>query len=358
MDQRPKSDILEMRLGDLEAWLEARGEPRYRARQVLGWLHGRGVGSFESLANVGRPVREALEAELTVGDLEPEAVETAGDGTQKLLFRIPGRVTGRQAWIESVLIPKASGAGEGEGRLTLCLSTQAGCGMGCAFCATATLGLERNLAAGEIVAQVRSARRVAAPERITNVVFMGMGEPLANWPAVRRAIEIMSAPWGQGMSRRRITVSTVGLAPVIPAVVEEAGVNLAVSLHATTDEQRRRLIPVAARHSLSDLIEACRAVPLARRARITFEYVMLAGENDGPDDARRLTRLLHGIRSKVNLIHFNPFPGATFAPSSRDRVEAFRGALLAGGIATTVRESRGADIQAACGQLAAGRRAA
>jgi 23S rRNA (adenine2503-C2)-methyltransferase len=352
------TDLLDVSIEDLEAWLLARGEPPYRARQILGWVHARDARSFEAMTDVGKALRRALEAEFSIGDLEPRVVETSSDGTQKLLFEVPGARPGRVARIESVLIPKAHEDGRDGGRLTLCLSSQAGCGMGCAFCATATLGLERSLGASEIVGQVRAARRVADPKPLTNLVFMGMGEPLANWPAVRRAIRILTADWGHGMSKRRVTVSTVGLAPMIPTVVEETGVHLAISLHATTDEQRARLIPVASRYSLEDLLGACRRVPLVRRSRITFEYVLLAGENDGPEDARRLTRLLHGIRSKVNLIRFNPFPGARFSPSPRGRVEAFQRALLAGGLATTVRESRGADIQAACGQLAAGRRAA
>jgi 23S rRNA (adenine2503-C2)-methyltransferase len=353
-----RRDLLGVSLEDLEAWLGARGEPRFRARQILSWLHGQEAQSVDAMANLGGRLRDALAAEFVIGDLESAEIEAATDGTRKLLFEVPGRRPGRLARFEAVLIPKARSGGGAGGRLTLCLSSQAGCGMGCAFCATATLGLERSLEAGEIVAQVRAAGRLAAGEAITNVVFMGMGEPLANWPAVRRAVEIMTAEWGRSFSRRRITVSTVGIAPLVPAVVADTGVNLAVSLHATTDEQRARLVPVASRHSLEDLMAACRRVPIARRSRITFEYVLLAGENDTREDARRLTRLLHGVRAKVNLIHFNPFPGARFAPTPPGGVVAFQRALLDGGIATSIRESRGTDIQAACGQLAAGRRAA
>jgi 23S rRNA (adenine2503-C2)-methyltransferase len=242
--------------------------------------------------------------------------------------------------------------------LTLCVSSQAGCGMGCGFCATAQLGLVRNLTSAEIVGQVRVAIDVAAPAVVTNVVFMGMGEPLANYEAVVRALRILGADWGFGFSPRRITVSTVGLAPRIAPFIDETRVNLAVSLHATTDAQRERLIPAADRWPLAELLAACRAVPLARRRRITFEYVMLAGENDADADADRLVRLLHGLRAKVNLIPFNPFPGAPFATSPRRRIEAFRDHLRHHGLSATIRESRGEDIQAACGQLAGARTAA
>jgi 23S rRNA (adenine2503-C2)-methyltransferase len=230
--------------------------------------------------------------------------------------------------------------------------------MGCTFCATARLGLLRNLGAAEIVGQVRVAMALARPAAVTNVVFMGMGEPLANYEAVVTALRILTAEWGFAISPRRITVSTVGLAPRIAPFIEETRVNLAVSLHATTDAQRARLVPIAVRWPLRELLAACRAVPLARRRRITFEYVMLAGENDTDEDATRLVALLHGLRAKVNLIPFNPFPGAPHASSPRRRIEWFRDHLHRHGVSATVRESRGDDIQAACGQLAGARSAA
>ena len=230
--------------------------------------------------------------------------------------------------------------------------------MGCGFCATAALGLVRNLRPSEILGQVRAAQGIAEPERLTNVVLMGMGEPLANYDAVVTAVELLTAEWGYAISPRRITVSTVGLAPEIPRFIAETRVNLAVSLHAPTDRQRDRLVPVNRRYPLAVLLEACRAVPLPRRKRITFEYVMLAGENDTDADARRLVRLLHGLRSKVNLIPFNPFPGAGFEPSPRRRIDGFQAVLRDHGLNATVRESRGQDIQAACGQLAVARAAA
>ncbi len=233
--------------------------------------------------------------------------------------------------------------------------------MGCAFCATATLGLARNLTAHEIVDQVLEARRelaeaAAAGEpqsTITNVVFMGMGEPLHNADEVVRAIGLLTADWGMGLSPRRITVSTVGLVPQIERLLRDTKVNLAVSLSATTDALRSRLMPVNRKYPLAALLGACRKLALPRRKRITFEYVMLRGENDSLEDARRLGQLLRGIPAKVNLIPFNAFPGSGFASSERAAIEAFRAALLRQDVHATIRESRGSDIQAACGQLAA-----
>jgi 23S rRNA (adenine2503-C2)-methyltransferase len=230
--------------------------------------------------------------------------------------------------------------------------------MGCDFCATARLGLRRNLGVDEIVGQVILARRHLEEEplgcgHLTNLVFMGMGEPLHNLENVIGAVDILTAPWGLGISPRRITVSTVGLVPQMQALLERTAVNLAVSLSATTEESRRLLMPVTRKYSLRALLDACRALPLPRRRRITFEYVMLAGENDGDEDARRLVALLHGIRAKVNLICFNAFPGAGHVGSPAARRARFQQMLLDHGVNATIRESRGPDIAAACGQLAA-----
>ena len=230
--------------------------------------------------------------------------------------------------------------------------------MGCEFCATARLGLIRNLRPAEIVGQVRAGMAAAAPRTLTNIVLMGMGEPLANYDAVRTALDVLSADWGYGISPRRITVSTVGLVPAIARLIADTRVHLAVSLSATTDEQRDRLMPINRRYPLDALLRACRELPLPRRKRITFEYVMLDGVNDADADARRLVRLLHGLRAKVNLIPFNPFPDSGFAPSPRARLARFQTILREHGLGATVRESRGQDIQAACGQLAAARPAA
>jgi 23S rRNA (adenine2503-C2)-methyltransferase len=318
-------------------------------------VHRKGVASFDAMSSVPRALRARLAEEFTIGRVAPAVVADAADGTRKLLFRLAGE---RPAAIESVLIPQFEREGGARDRLTLCISSQAGCAMGCAFCATARMNLIRNLGPAEIVGQVRAGRDLAAPRPVTNIVFMGMGEPLANYEAVRTALEILTAEWGYAISPRRITVSTVGIVAMIPKLIAETRVNLAVSLGGTTDEQRARLMPVNRRWPLAELVGACRALPLPRRKRITFEYVLLAGVNDADADARRLVALLHGLRAKMNLIPFNPFPGAGFASTPRFRMERFQAILREHGVHTTIRESRGQDIQAACGQLAAARAAA
>jgi 23S rRNA (adenine2503-C2)-methyltransferase len=353
-------DIQDLSRAELEAWCAEAGEPRWRAGQILAWVHRKATPAFDEMSSLSRALRARLAASFTLGRLEPSVVAAAADGTRKLLFHLPAVPAEgvRAAPIESVLIPQFERDGGARDRLTLCVSSQAGCAMGCEFCATARLGLIRNLRPAEIVGQVRAGMAAAAPRPLTNIVLMGMGEPLANYDAVVTAMEILTAEWGYAISPRRITVSTVGLAPLIPRFIAETRVNLAVSLTATTDELRARLMPVGKRWPLSALLYACREVPLPRRKRITFEYVMLDGVNDADADARRLVRLLHGLRAKVNLIPFNPFPDSGFAPSPRARLARFQGILREHGLGATVRESRGRDIQAACGQLAAARPAA
>ncbi len=325
----------------------AQGFPGYRAEQVLHWAYRRGAQSFEEMSDIGRPLRAALADAFALPALALADLQRSADGTRKLLFALGGGIA-----VESVLIPDWP-------RLTACISSQAGCAMGCEFCATARLGLRRNLSAVEIAGQLAVACRVLEPdERITNVVFMGMGEPLHNYDALVEAIEILSADWGFGLSGRRITVSTVGLLPQLQRLVRETPVSVAVSLTATTDALRSRLMPVNRRYPLGDLFATCRALPIAQRRRITFEYVLLAGVNDAPADATRLVALLHGIRAKVNLIPFNPFPGSGFAPPPPAVVERFHRRLRDAGVSASVRATRGRDIQAACGQLAAQRAAA
>lgn len=286
-------------------------------------------------------LRQELTSDFALPQLIPSHCAQSEDDTRKLLFELDGGVR-----IESVIIPDLP-------RLTLCISSQAGCGMACSFCATARLGLLRNLSAAEIVGQVLAARQILrAEERLTNIVFMGMGEPLANYEAVVQAIEMLTSDWGVGISSRRITVSTVGLVPAMERLIRDTPVQLAVSLSGTTDAQRQRLMPINRRYPLDQLMGMCRSLPIPQRRRITFEYVMLDGVNDSVEDAARLVRLLHGIRSKVNLIPFNPFPDSGFRPSPAGVIAHFQQRLLASGVAATVRRSRGRDIAAACGQLA------
>lgn len=325
----------------LHQWLATARQPTYRVRQVLHWLYRRGARTFAEMTDLPAPVRRELAATFFLPPPPSAHVVCAADGTRKLLLRFADG-----AAIESVLIPDPP-------RLTLCLSSQVGCAMGCRFCATARMGLQRNLTADEIVAQVFAARRELGPgTRITNLVFMGMGEPLHNYDAVVAAIDILTAEWGCGFSPRRVTVSTVGLLPRLERLTRDTSVNVAVSLVAATDAVRDRLAPVNRRYPLAQLASVCRHLPIPQRRRITFEYVMLAGVNDTPADAKRLIGLLRGIRAKVNLIPFNPFPGCEFSPSPAETIERFQAQLLEGGLHATIRTSRGSDIRAACGQLA------
>jgi 23S rRNA (adenine2503-C2)-methyltransferase len=335
-------DIKEYTKAELENWLLERGEKPFRARQVLKWIYQRGTQTFAGMSDLPSALRPVLDQEFSIDRLPCLHLTSALDGTRKFLFALADK---RQ--IESVLIPA-------EDRLTLCISSQVGCAMGCRFCATAQVRPVRDLTAGEIVSQIWETQRMLLPgERLTNLVFMGMGEPLANYEQLVKALAIVTAEWGLNFSPRRVTVSTVGLVPQMRRLLEETHVNLTVSLTATTDRLRDALMPVNKRYPLAQLLATCRTLPIAPRKRITFAYTMLNGVNDSDEDARRLTRLLHGLRAKVNLIPFNPFPGTPFLSSPRPRIERFRQLLLDKGIHATIRESRGQDAQAACGQLAA-----
>ena len=272
-----------------------------------------------------------------------DKVERARDGTRKYALR-----TGRGDVVEAVFIPDASSPG----RNTLCISSQVGCAIDCKFCLTASLGLVRNLKAGEIVEQITRVKEdLGADERIGNIVMMGMGEPLQNYSAVVDALRVMIAEEGHGISPRRITVSTAGLVPRIPKLGEDVPVNLAVSLNATTDEVRDRIMPINKKWNIKALLDACKSFPLPKRRRITFEYVLLADVNDSDEDARRLVKLLKPLRSKVNLIPFNEHAYSPFSRPSDERIERFREIVANGGLTAMVRTPRGDDISAACGQL-------
>jgi 23S rRNA (adenine2503-C2)-methyltransferase len=335
-------NLRSLTLEELEGWTERRDFGGYRANQLAGWLYNRPLTAVADMGNLPEGFRAALGQDFDCSIPGIARRRDSSDGTTKLLIGLDDN-----AVIESVLIPR-------DDRTTLCISSQVGCALDCRFCATATLGLSRNLEPFEIVCQVMHAREVAAPELLTNYVFMGMGEPLANYDRLLRSIEIMTARWGLGISPRRITVSTVGLVPQLERLARESSVMIAVSLTAARDELRDRLMPVNLRYPLAELIGACKRLDLPRRKRITFEYVMLDGVNDSMRDAEELIRLLHEVPAKVNLIPFNPFEGNPFGRPPDDRVEAFQARLLSGGLHATVRISRGRDIEAACGQLAAG----
>jgi 23S rRNA (adenine2503-C2)-methyltransferase len=333
-------DLTEFTLPELEELVGSWGHPAFRARQLIKWLY-KGVNDFEAMTDIARPFRAELAAKACVGAPRLEAVQQAADGCRKFLFALAdGNL------IESVLIPE-------EGHATLCLSSQVGCAMGCRFCLTARRGLVRNLTAGEIVGQILAVRRELTAElHLTNLVFMGMGEPLANFDALVRALTIISAPWGLKFAPRRLTVSTAGMAPLIPRLGFEAKANLTISLNAADDATRNRIMPINRRYPLADLLAACRAFPLPQHRRITFAYVLLAGINDSADQARQLARLLKGFRAKINLIPFNPHPRLDFGRPAESKVLEFQDILREANFTVLIRESRGQEIAAACGQLA------
>jgi 23S rRNA (adenine2503-C2)-methyltransferase len=334
-------DLTGLERADVEALVESLGQPRYRGRQLFRWVHARRVRDLEAMSDLPRSLRETLGTKCRIGRPSLARLQAAADGTRKLLLRLDD---GEE--IESVLIPD-------EDRLTACISTQVGCPLACRFCLTGLMGMRRNLTAAEIVGEVFALQDAGAPgERISNLVLMGMGEPLLNFSHVERALRILCDEHGANFSPRRITLSTAGHVPGIEKLAaSDLGVNLAVSLNATTDAVRDRLMPINTRWPIAPLLEACRNYPLPRRRRLTFEYVMLDGVNDSLEDAARLTRLLRGIRCKVNLIPFNTAAGLPDRPSPRERVEAFRQALCDAHLTATIRESRGQDISAACGML-------
>jgi 23S rRNA (adenine2503-C2)-methyltransferase len=320
------------------------GASRYRGRQLATWIYRKGVFDLDAMSDLPREFRAALAERAEIALPRVERLTPSQDGSHKIVFRLGAG--GSAEAVSAVLMPD-------DDRLTLCVSTQVGCGFGCAFCLTGTMGLARNLTAGEIVGQLLRANAVEPGKRVTHVVFMGMGEPLANFDAVVRAIRVFTDPrLGLGYSPRRITVSTVGLVSGIEKLGREnLRVNLAISLHAATDEIRGRLMPVNRSWGLPALMNALRAYPLAPRQRVFFEYVLLEGVNDSPEDAARLARLLRGIPAKVNLIPFNDWDGSTFRRPPIARILAFQSLLLDAGVTTTVRWSKGEDIGAACGQL-------
>jgi 23S rRNA (adenine2503-C2)-methyltransferase len=336
-----KPNIKDFNLKEMEGYFAGRKQPTYRARQIFQWLYQKGAVSFAEMTNLSERLRSELEEEFSISRLAAVRRSTSADGTVKFLF---GLVDGQN--IESVLIPEIK-------RLTLCISTQAGCGFGCKFCATAVLGFKRNLRASEMIDQVvEASRSLTGGQRITHVVLMGMGEPLANYQQTVKALEVITdSNWGLGISPRRVTLSTVGLIPQIQKLIAETRVNLAISLHAPTEELRGRLMPVNRKYPLQQLMDCCRSLPIPRRKRITFEYVLLRGVNDSPDHARQLCELLNGVRCKVNVIPFNPHPESPFQRPSDSEVERFQKVLSARGIQVNVRRPRGDDIQAACGQL-------
>lgn len=317
----------------------------YRAGQVFKWLYRKQADTFSAMSDLPKEVRELLDASFSMDRLEVVTTVKSRDGSIRYLFRLFDGHT-----IESVLMPETDHS-------TVCISTQVGCAQGCAFCLTGAGGFVRNLTPGEIIGQVRDIQRDARDmPRLSNIVFMGMGEPLANYEAVIQSIGILTdASHGLGFSTRKVTLSTVGLVPKILQLGQDVVVNLAVSLNAADDETRTRLMPVNRVYPLERLMAACKNYALPNRRRITFEYILMEGINDGVSDASRLVRLLHGIRAKVNLIPFNEHPGSCFRRPSEDVILRFQSILMEKGLTAIIRNSRGQDIGAACGQLRANR---
>jgi 23S rRNA (adenine2503-C2)-methyltransferase len=328
---------------ELEEFVRSLGERRYRAEQLFCGLHRQGVASIEDVSTLPKAFKKQLAASAVVGGLRLKSrLDSAEDGSIKLVLE-----TATGLLTETVIIPAD------DGRVTQCVSSQVGCKIGCTFCMTATMPLRRNLTAAEIVDQHYHALRVLEPlgQSVTNLVFMGMGEPLDNLESVARACELLMDEKGQGFGQRRITVSTSGIVPKIAEFGDLLPVNLAVSLNATTDEVRDRIMPINRRWPIAALLDGLRAYPLAKRRRITIEYVLLRDVNDSLEDASRLVELLRGLAVKVNLIPFNPWPGAPFERPREEAVDGFCRLLSNADMSVTVRRSRGRDIGAACGML-------
>jgi len=341
-----KINLLGLPYGDLEQFFVKRGEKPFRARQVLQWIYQRDVDNFDDMTDLSKSLRECLNLEAEVGMPEVQSRYDSNDGTVKWLFS-----SGFGQAVETVFIPEA-------GRGTLCISSQVGCALDCQFCATGAQGFNRNLSSAEIIGQVRHAirelpRRDNGEPAVTNVVFMGMGEPLANYRNLVPVLELLVSDWSYGMSRRRVTVSTSGIVPHLEKLGVDCNVALAVSLHAPNDELRDWIVPINKLHPIRELLAACWRYASKHSNRfITFEYVMLRGVNDSIEHADQLVKLLKGKPAKVNLIPFNPFPGTEFKCSSADTIRHFQGRLRQKGMVATTRKTRGDDIDAACGQLA------
>ncbi|NTV32279.1 MAG: 23S rRNA (adenine(2503)-C(2))-methyltransferase RlmN [Deltaproteobacteria bacterium] len=335
-----KADLKGMSLAETEAWVEAQGLPAYRAKQLRQWLFKGLVTSFKEMTNISKGLRAQLEEKARITHLVQQKTQVSKDRTTKFLFKLDDG-----HFIETVLIPE-------RGHFTLCISSQAGCAMGCRFCLTARQGLKRSLTAAEIVDQVIHVKRsMSEPDRLTNIVFMGMGEPLANYDAVVRALGNLISEEGMNFSHRTVTLSTCGLVPKIRRLGREARVNLAVSLNASDDDTRSFLMPVNRKYPLKSLIGALREFPTLNRRMITFEYVLVGGVNDREEDAQRLAALLKGVRAKINLIALNPHPDLELAPPSPERVLRFQEILIEHHFTAMIRKSKGQDISAACGQL-------
>ena len=312
------------------------GLPKFTAKQIADWLYKKDITSIEEMSNISKMGRQLLQEKFIIGLQEPTDVQTSSDGTKKYLFDV-----GESGSIESAYIPESK-------RNTLCVSSQVGCKMRCLFCMTGRQGLKSNLTAGEIVNQVRS-----LPERheITNIVYMGMGEPMDNLEPVMQSLEILTAEWGMGISKRKITVSTIGIVPAMKHFLENSECHLAVSLHTPFESERKMLMPVSHVHSISDILSEIKKHELGRQRRVSFEYIVFDGLNDTPKHVNELARILNGINCRINLIRFHSIPNTPLSGTNEKKLQKFKEALNSKGIITTIRASRGQDIDAACGLL-------
>lgn len=342
LEASERVDLMDFSLDELKKLIEGGLDERdFRADQIFEWIYRHLAADFDAMTNLSKDLRAKLSDVARVSPISFEGAHPSGDGTTKLTFKCDDN-----AVIETVLIPA-------ENRNTLCVSSQVGCAMGCTFCYTAKMGLKRNLTTAEIVAQVVEARRRMTDEfgRIGNIVFMGMGEPLHNYDNVVRAIDVLTDQMGLDFSKRRVTVSTSGLVPELEKLGEDTDVQLAVSLNGTEDEQRSELMPVNDRWGIDELLETLRNFPLENRERITFEYVLIKGITDRPEDAQRLVELVRDIPSKVNIIPFNPHPKTPFETPTEERIDQFQQYLIDNHVHVLRRATRGRDSMAACGQL-------
>ena len=333
-----KENLYGKTLGELQEVCAEMGLPRFAAKQIADWLYRKGVGSIEDMTNISKSARSAIAARFELGLHAPEKVDTSSDGTKKYLYR-----TSENEFVESAYIPDRE-------RATLCVSSQAGCRMGCKFCATARLGLRHSLSTCDILNQIAS-----LPERdtLTNVVFMGMGEPLDNMENVLRALEILTSDWGYGWSPTRITLSTAGVARELRRFLDSTQVHLAISLHNPFHEEREAIMPIERAYPIRQVADILREYDFTHQRRVSFEYIVMSGLNDSPRHIKELCRLLDGIKCRINLIRFHKIPDSPYFSPSDEKMIAFRDALTSRGIMTTIRASRGEDIKAACGLLSA-----
>jgi 23S rRNA (adenine2503-C2)-methyltransferase len=345
----PKKDLRNMTQDELVQYVESLGQPAFRARQIMAWLYRPGITDFSQMTDLAKKFRLLLAEHARMSQFTEPIIQRSKDGCVKFAFTLDDG-----AVIESVLIPEPD-------RNTLCISSQVGCAMNCSFCLTATMGFTRNLSPSEIVNQVVAVgdfirnepkSKLIGPDRVTNLVFMGMGEPLNNLENLIKSISILTEQRGLDMTNRRITVSTCGIASKMIELGEKTDVNLAISLHAVDDKTRDSLMPVNSRYSLTELLQACRDYPMAKRKRIMFEYILLKGINDSDEEAHELARILRDIPCKINLLPYNESPGLPYKSPSRNRVYAFQKIVRDAGYSVFIRTSRGEDISAACGQLA------